>query len=501
MLDAKRRIDARRFPTRAAGPDLHLVFQRDDGRGRDRRGGARDRHRPVPGSGQAAADQLAAPRQPVHAAVADAQAQRAGADHAAVPRAALPRQPRGLRRAHGLDRLGTGGVVWRRLVLPPGLRSGLPDITTGWSGFGLPGRGARGRGHRRGDPRGPAGALQALPASIDPDGGRPPLDYVHVLLPHVPWCVSALGRARRERRDIPGLTADYRWTPAATVALQRLGGGMLLQARYADRLLGHLLRRLTRPGARPLGRRRLLADHGAAMRPGDLRRRFRPGPWASWAGAGFIKAPGQHHGRTMTKHVRTLDVVPTIAALKVGARLPWHTDGRSTPRRRRYPEPTRLRFHRVFGGVDVDVSRRGAWSAGARVRWPSRCGCSGRVRRSRASADPRAATTWSASRPPRSAPAPGDAAPVVASPEQFENVDPPARWFRHIVTGGGPRPRRGRRRQVAVEVNGRVAAVGREPRPERRPGLRGMIPDAVFRRRRNDVRAVVFGERVMRASS
>jgi hypothetical protein len=384
-----------------------------------------------------------------------------------------------------------GWVVWRRLVLPPGLRRGLPDITTGWSGFG----GSPAAAPATEDTVAaihadrPARYRRFL-ASIDPEDGRPPLDYVHVLLPHVPWWYLPSGRAYGNGEYMPGLSADYRWTEgegARFTAWQR----MLLQARYVDRLLGDLLRRLTRTGMLDRSVVVVLADHGAAMRPGDFRRRFTArtvgelGPVPL-----FIKAPGQHHGRTMTKHVRTLDVVPTIAAL-VGARLPWHTDGHSLAGGA-YPEPTELRFHRVFGGVDVVASvaaleRRRSSAVAEELRlfgtgspFP---GLGGPARRDDLVGNPAAQV------PAR----PGDAAPVVASPEQFEDVDPTGQVVPAYVTGGLPGLGAAVHRQVAVEVNGRVAAVGETFDLNGGQAFAVMVPDAVFRRGRNDVRAVVVG--------
>jgi hypothetical protein len=385
-----------------------------------------------------------------------------------------------------------GWVVWRRLVLPAGLRRGLPDITTGWSGFG-------------GSPAAAAPTAEDTAAathadrparyrrflaSIDARSGRPPLDFIHVLLPHVPWWYLPSGRAYGNGEYLPGLTADYRWTGgdgARFSAWQR----MLLQARYTDRLLGELLRRLTRTGMFDRSVVVVLADHGAAMRPGDFRRRFTArtvgelGPVPL-----FIKAPGQHRGRTMTKHVRTLDVVPTIAAL-VGARLPWHADGRSLAGGA-YPEATRLRFHRVFGAVDVVASvaaleRRRSSSLAEQLRlfrtgspFP---GLGGPARRDDLVGKPAAEVR----------PRPGDAAPVVASPEQFEDVDPTGQVVPSYVTGGVAGLGAGVHRQVAVEVNGRVAAVGETFDLNGGQGFAVMLPDAVFRRGRNDVRAVVVG--------
>ena len=367
-----------------------------------------------------------------------------------------------------------GWVVWRRLVLPPGLRRGLPDITTGWSGFG----GSPAAAPATEDT---VAAIHAdrparygrFLASIDSDGGRPPLDYVHVLLPHVPWWYLPSGRAYGNGEYMPGLTADYRWTGgdgARFSAWQR----MLLQARYVDRLLGELLRRLERTGMLDRSVVVVLADHGAAMRPGDFRRRFTAGTVGELGPVPlFIKAPGQHHGRTMTKHVRTLDVVPTIAAL-VGARLPWHTDGRSLAGGA-YPEPTRLRFHRVFGGVDVVAS-----VADARAPAFERAGrAAAAVRDGLAVPGPR--RTRASRRPGRQAGRPGPRPPGRRGARRSEPRAVRERRSHRPRGSGirdrrGPRPRRGRAQTGGRRGERARCRRGRELRPERRPGLRGDGP-------------------------
>ena len=42
----------------------------------------------------------------------------------------------------------------------------------------------------------------------------------------------------------------------------------------------------------------------------------------------FIKLPGQRRGRIISRPVRTIDLLPTIADV-LGIRIPWHVDGRS----------------------------------------------------------------------------------------------------------------------------------------------------------------------------
>ena len=376
-------------------------------------------------------------------------------------------------------------VVYRRLVLPPRLRRGLPDITTGWENFGSNVAVPTGQEAIGAAEVGRPGRYRDFLASLRPGRG-PTLDFVHLLLPHVPWAYLPSGRAYPNGDYLPGLSDDYRWTGsegARFFAYQR----MLLQTRYVDRLLGQLLRRLRRTGLFDRAVVVVVADHGASMRPNDFRRRF------TEANAGelapmplFIKAPGQRRARVMTKHVRTLDVLPTVADL-VGARVPWHTDGRSLARGM-YPEPTRLTLHRVFGGVDVVVpvktlERERSQALSEQLRlfgtgspFPGRGGPSRR--------------DGLIGRRVEDAGFPPDAPPVVvANADQFRHVRPASGVVPAFVTGGVPGLGTGDHREIAVTVNGRVAAVGATFDLSGTQSFAIVVPDKLLRQGRNDVRA------------
>jgi len=377
-------------------------------------------------------------------------------------------------------------VVYRRLVLPAGLREGLPDISTGWKDFG-------------GSASGPAagedtvGSIQSgrveryrdFLASLAP-AGRPSLDFVHVLLPHVPWTYLPSGRSYSHSDYLPGLSPDFRWTGDAGA---RFSGyqRMLLQARYVDRLLGKLLRRLRQTGVFDRAVVVVVADHGASIRPNEFRRRFTAANVGELAAMLlFVKAPGQRRGRTMTRHVRTLDVLPTVADL-VGARVPWHTDGRSLASGP-YPEPARLRLHRVFGDVDVVTSvdaleRQRAEALSEQLRlfgtgtpFPGRGG-------------PGRRDELIGERVADVGVRPGAARFVVADAAAFQHVEPASGVVPALVTGGSPGPGLGDHREVAIAVNGRVAAVGLTFDLNGGQAFAIVVPDSVLRPGRNRVRA------------
>ena len=380
-----------------------------------------------------------------------------------------------------------GWAAYRRVVLPAGLREGLPDVTTGWKDFGGSSSAAvtsKDTGRALGSGR--SVRYRDFVASVN-SAGRPTLDFVHVLLPHVPWTYLPSGRAYSHSDFLPGLTADFRWTGGAGArfsAYQR----MLLQARYTDRLLGDLLRRLRRTRAFDRAVLVVVADHGAAMRPNDFRRRFTATNIGQLATMPlFIKAPGQRRARTMTKHVRTLDVLPTVADL-VGARVPWHTDGRSLVSGT-YPEPARLRLHRVFGGADLvarvatlDRQRSEALSEQLRLfgtgsPFPGR---GGPGRRDELIGKPVSEVA-------------GGAKFVVANAAEFQHVHPASGTVPAFVDGGAPGAGPGDHRQVAVAVNGRVAAVGETFDLSGGQTFAIMVPDRLLRPGRNDVRAFELG--------
>jgi hypothetical protein len=103
----------------------------------------------------------------------------------------------------------------------------------------------------------------------------------------------------------------------------------LLQLGFADRLLGHLLRRLRAVG---LYHRALLvvaADHGVSFRPGQRRRGFRESNLDDVVFMPLlVKRPGQQAGRVVDEPAQTVDILPTIADV-LGVKIPWQLDGTS----------------------------------------------------------------------------------------------------------------------------------------------------------------------------
>ena len=99
---------------------------------------------------------------------------------------------------------------------------------------------------------------------------------------------------------------------------------MTLQLAYTDRILGAIVRRLRNWGIYDSAMVAVVADHGAAFIPGQIapaarRRERRLDP----AGADVRQAAAASAaGRIVTRPVRTIDLLPTIADV-LGIRIPW----------------------------------------------------------------------------------------------------------------------------------------------------------------------------------
>ena len=247
-------------------------------------------------------------------------------------------------------------VVAQHLLLPADLRDGLPAIDNVWEGFET--GSVTGAGELRGGRNLKRGVLARLArddatagferaiASLDRQGPRPPLVFVHSTLPHAAWRFLPDGRRYPiEGKEFPGLASKGWVGPQwqADQAFQR----HVLQVQYTDRLVGALLDKLRARGLYDEAAIVVTADHGTAFMSGQPRRP------ANHANVGviapvpfFFKRPGQREGRVQDGPVRTLDVLPTIAEA-AGVALPWKVDG--VPADERAVDPS----------APVDVSHAG----------------------------------------------------------------------------------------------------------------------------------------------
>ena len=160
------------------------------------------------------------------------------------------------------------------------------------------------------------------------DSSRPNLTFVHVLLPHFPWQHLPSGQQYATAGpDLPG-TEDEVWGQEPALAEQGYQR-FLLQAGYADWLIGDLTDRLRAKGLYDRSLLVITADHGVSFHAGQPRRKITEDTYADIAPVPlFIKLPGQRSGRVDDRMARSVDVLPTIAD-ELGIRLDGDVDGRS----------------------------------------------------------------------------------------------------------------------------------------------------------------------------
>jgi hypothetical protein len=227
-------------------------------------------------------------------------------------------------------------------------------------------------------------------------GRRPTFYYKHVLLPHSPWVYLPSGHIYYDGPSEGGLPWQQ-WYSNPWLVLQNYQRH-LLQLQFTDRLLGRVLDQLRAAGIYNRALIVVTADHGESLgRPGQSRQFDRRTIGDVALIPLFVKLPFQHARRIDRRHVRNLDLLPTIARV---ARLRpwWRLDGRSFlgPAARQIPrsilllkrsgEQIRLSLgslrrhaaaslrlkHRLFGG------RRGLFGIGPHrelqgtsvARWP-----------------------------------------------------------------------------------------------------------------------------------
>ncbi|HEV2069804.1 MAG TPA: sulfatase-like hydrolase/transferase [Acidimicrobiales bacterium] len=168
--------------------------------------------------------------------------------------------------------------------------------------------------------------LEGFLESLEPENGRPRLDFAHLLLPHVPWQLLPDGHSYTGDPHPLGLLGP-RWTTETAGQLGRQRH--LLQLQYTDRQVGRMLDRLTELDRYDDSYVIVVADHGLSFQEEAFWRGVSPGNAHEllWVPL-FIKAPGQVEGRMTDVNAEIVDLVPTIADA-TGIGMGWEIDGRS----------------------------------------------------------------------------------------------------------------------------------------------------------------------------
>ncbi len=154
-------------------------------------------------------------------------------------------------------------------------------------------------------------------------GARPPLQFMHLQLPHAPYMLRPDGSIH------PASPAGFDPTFAGNAALvQRLRNDYEMQLQFVDRELGNFLDTLKRAGLYDKSLIVVTSDHGVSWKVEA------PGRVLSAANADMIfpvplliKLPGQTDARISNRDVQLIDLLPTIAAV-AGVQVPWPVAGR-----------------------------------------------------------------------------------------------------------------------------------------------------------------------------
>lgn len=239
-----------------------------------------------------------------------------------------------------LSRLGSIssdlGLVYAHVVSPPGVEEDLPTVSDTWGGFG----GGSAPAEESGSAEPATGTRSNLNGNrrerfddwvgqIEPAGDRPTLNFKHTLLPHVPWQYLPDGRLYRREADdpIPNLSRQSYKDEAQFDQLQLRH---LLQLGFADLELRKLIAHLKETGTYDDTLIVVTADHGVALQDGrfDRRRADRSSLAEISPVPLFVKKPRQTRGAIDDSVVETTDVVPTVLDV-LGLDRPRGMDGAS----------------------------------------------------------------------------------------------------------------------------------------------------------------------------
>lgn len=313
----------------------------------------------------------------------------------------------------------------------------------------------------------------------------PTLFFKHVLLPHGPWRYLPDGRQFALHEPIPdwGHAFSVPWVSAQKYQRH------LLQLGFTDRLLGAALRRLKAEGLYERAVIVVTADNGESFG------RIGNGHEVTKRNAGdialtplLIKAPFQHDGATLGRHVRTADVVPTVARL-AGIRPGWRTQGRSAYGRaaRRIPASTVV-FQRSGGRFRFSPGGLRRWARAAQ-RLKLRLFGSGDGQPGLYGIGPFRTLVGRAT-----SDLPIDSAErtraAVNDRRGFNSVRLGSSFVPAYVSGRLTRLAARPPRAVAVAVNGRIAATSPTYRVHRGGPLyfSALVPESAFHEGRNDIR-------------
>lgn len=224
------------------------------------------------------------------------------------------------------------GVVAGHVLLPQPATRDLPPIDEGWGDF----RTVAGEFDARGEfldllEEGVRRPIDDMLTEIDEGVGvRPPLYYLHTLIPHHPWQYLPDGRSYPFVVGANPASEAGGWIDDEFLVAQSMQRH-LLQVGYADHVLGELIAALKGEGVYEEALVIVVADHGISIKPGVDHQRTITGTTIGEIAAIplFVKYPGSQGGGVIDdRRALTIDILPTIADV-LEADLPGDVEGSS----------------------------------------------------------------------------------------------------------------------------------------------------------------------------
>lgn len=151
--------------------------------------------------------------------------------------------------------------------------------------------------------------------SRSPSGGRPPLYFLHSILPHQPYSLTTDGTVY-QYVELPGSEGGTVWPDDERV---RMAGWQRLQMQLVatDKLLGEAVKQLRDSDIWDEAVVVLTSDHGLTFEPGPTRK---PGsaPLETTAALLLVKPPGGTGAEVSDLPALTFDIPPTLVAIQGG---------------------------------------------------------------------------------------------------------------------------------------------------------------------------------------
>ena len=320
------------------------------------------------------------------------------------------------------------------------------------------------------------------------------LYFLHTLLPHVPWTCLPSGKEYGSSGLFPhGITRET-WGTDEWETVQGFQRH-LLQAQYADGLLGTLLARLREVGLYDRSLIIVAGDHGVSFWPNESRRSVAEKNRADILIVPlFVKLPHQQEAVVSDRNVEIIDIFPTIADV-LDAELPWAVDGQSALGPPQSERSQKQMFRKVRQDVEHLVFKPGLEELANTVRRKISLFGSGedprsiyRIGRFRSlvgrKIEQLAHTGTS------------DLELKLKNERSFQEVDLDGPFIpAHIEGQIIARQRSPDRLHLAVAVNGRIEAVTQTYQgPESAWSFTAMVPETVFKAGSNRVEVFVIPE-------